>query len=149
MAADPDAFASKSYFAKSQVILAGVAFNFVLAFLIFVGLFWQGVAPLAVNSKFDTQTETLLVPTFERAVELGIFTASGIVLSPISGSPSEIAGVSSGDVVVSINGESITTPGDFVSLVRSASNEGKALQMELSRSGTTVPVTVVPKDGKI
>lgn len=70
MSADPDAFASKSYFAKSLVILAGVAFNFVLAFLIFAGLFWQGVAPLAVNSQFDTQTETLLVPTFERAVEL-------------------------------------------------------------------------------
>ena len=69
-AADKDAFASKSYFAKSLVILAGVAFNFFLAFLIFVGLFWQGVAPLAVDSKFETRSETLLVPSFDRAVEL-------------------------------------------------------------------------------
>ncbi len=107
------------------------------------------MAPLAVNSKFDTQTETLLVPTFERAVELGIFTTSGIALSPISGSPSELAGVSSGDLVVSINGQSIKTPGEFVSFVRAASGDGKALRMELSRNGTTVPVTVVPKDGKI
>lgn len=39
-AAEPDSFASKSYFAKSSVILAGVFFNFVLAFLVFTVLFW-------------------------------------------------------------------------------------------------------------
>lgn len=82
-AADKDAFASKSYVAKSLVILAGVAFNFILAFIIFVGLFWHGVAPLAVNSKFETRSETLLVPSFDRAVELGVFEVSGISMTPV------------------------------------------------------------------
>lgn len=81
---DPDSFASKTYFAKSLVILAGVTFNFVLAFIVFVFLFWNGVAPLAVNSKFATKTETLLVPSFEKAVELGVFEVSGISLSPVA-----------------------------------------------------------------
>lgn len=73
------------------MILAGVTFNFILAFIIFIGLFWHGVAPLAVNSKFETRSETLLVPSFDRAVELGVFEVSGISITPVEGSPSKAA----------------------------------------------------------
>lgn len=76
-----------------MVLLAGVAFNFILAFLIFLGLFWQGVAPLAINSRFETVTETRLVPNFEQAISIGMVKVSGVTLSPVSGSVSERVGI--------------------------------------------------------
>jgi membrane-associated protease RseP (regulator of RpoE activity) len=59
------------------VLLAGVTFNFLLAFFLFVALFYNGVAPLAINTKFETATETRLVPSFERSIEIGMVKGLG------------------------------------------------------------------------
>ena len=101
-AGSPDAFASKGYFARSSVILAGVFFNFVFAFVLFVFLFSAGVQPLAINSKFESSVETRLLPTPEKAVEIGLLKVSGIELSPIPDSPAKAAGVVEGDRVVTV-----------------------------------------------
>ena len=148
-ASDADAFASKSYWAKSAVILAGVFFNFILAFVVFVGLFWHGVAPLAVNSKFETRSETLLVPSFDRAVELGVFETSGIAVAPAEGSPSKAAGIQEGDKVVGVEGHAVSTPKEFVAVVKSHSADADGIQLELLRNGVPVKISVMPKDGKI
>lgn len=87
----PDAFAAKPYLWRASVLLAGVAFNFLLAFLAFTILFWAGVSPLAVNTRFQTDIETRLVPSFEKAVEIGVIKASGVELTPIAGSSAERA----------------------------------------------------------
>lgn len=146
---DPDAFASKSYWAKSAVILAGVVFNFILAFLIFIGLFWHGVAPLAVNSKFETRSETLLVPSFDKAVELGIFKVSGITVNPVSGSPAQLAGVMKDDRVIQVEGVSVGSPKEFVERIKAHSADADGIQLVLSRSGAQISVSVMPKDSKI
>lgn len=65
---DPESLAGKSFWQQSIVILAGVAMNFVFAVIIFSALFMIGVEPLAVNTKFQTETETRLVPSLDKAI---------------------------------------------------------------------------------
>ncbi|MFZ4461760.1 MAG: hypothetical protein ACOYN2_04500 [Patescibacteria group bacterium] len=69
-----NSFASKSYLAKTMVLLAGVIMNFIFAWVICTTLFAVGVAPLAINSKFATTTQTLLIPSFDHAKEIGLLT---------------------------------------------------------------------------
>jgi regulator of sigma E protease len=104
---------------------------------------------LAVNSKFDTRTETLLVPSFERAVELGVFEVSGIALSPVKGSPAERFGMKDDDRLVSVEGTSIASPAAFVETIRSHTADADGVQLVISRSGAEMPLSIMPADGKI
>ena len=81
---DLDSLASKSFWQQSAVILAGVVMNFLFAFVIFSTLFMVGIEPLGVNTKFQTVTETKLIPSFEEAVRVGLIKTDGIILSPMT-----------------------------------------------------------------
>lgn len=65
---DPDSLAHKNFWQQSAVILAGVIMNFLFAFIIFSVLFMVGVEPLGINTKFQTQTETKLIPSVDEAI---------------------------------------------------------------------------------
>lgn len=60
--------------------------NFIFAFVIFSTLFMIGVEPLAINTKFQTATETKLIPSFDEAVRIGLIKTDGLLLSPMTGS---------------------------------------------------------------
>jgi regulator of sigma E protease len=148
-AARPGSFASKPYFARALVLLAGVTFNFLLAFFVFFGLFWHGVAPLAINTKFETRSDPLLVPSFEHAMRTGLIEASGAELSSATGSVAERAGIGKADTVIAADGKPVASPDQFIAAVKAASAAGKPLELDLSRSGATVHVSVIPENGRI
>lgn len=129
-----------------MVLLAGVAMNFFLAWVIFSILFTVGVSPLGINTKFPTQTESLLVPTFSQAIEKGVIVHSGVVLSPIPGSIAEKNGVLSGSILLSANGTPINTVDQAISFISSAT---APLDLQLSFSGRTYKTFVLPQSGKI
>ncbi len=115
---DPDSLASKNFWQQSAVILAGVAMNFLFAFVIFSTLFMVGIEPLGVNTKFQTSTETKLIPSFDEAVRVGLIKTDGIILSPLTGSIAEVSGIRENDILLSIDGRTITRPDDMITKVR-------------------------------
>ena len=90
-----------------MILLGGVTMNFLLAWVILVGLFWSGtnpagLTPLGVNTKFATTTQSKLVPTYEQAVAQGLIVVKGTLIDPIAAGPAEKAGIKLGDKVVAI-----------------------------------------------
>jgi hypothetical protein len=60
--------------------------NFLLAWIIFIGLFMVGSQPFGINTYFETSTHSKFLPTFEDAKKDGTLTTSGIVFYPLTGS---------------------------------------------------------------
>ncbi len=121
--------------------------NFIFAWLILSLLFVNGIAPLAINSKFQTSTETLLIPSFEKARQIGLVKVHGVALSPIAGSPAEKAGIKDGDEVVSIGNTKIVSPDDFVQYFTAHKSDVSTLQ--IMRNNVPISISITPKDGKI
>jgi regulator of sigma E protease len=61
------------------------------------------------------------------------------------GTPADHAGVQSGDVVRSVNGQSVAYWDQFVDLVRNSG--GKTLQLQIERKGQPVNLSITPKQG--
>jgi len=143
---DKDSLSSKNFWQQSTVILAGVAMNFLFAFVVFSGLFMIGVEPLGINTKFPTQTETKLIPSFQEAVRIGLVKTDGIVLSPLTGSIAEKSGILENDILVSIDGKNIMSPEDMITMVKKST---APMSFMLRWTGGTRTVSVTSKDGKI
>lgn len=122
--------------------------NFIFAWVVFSILFAVGVAPLAINSKFQTETETLLIPSFKRAIETGLLKTEGVALTPIKDSPAEQAGIRENDEILSIGSEKIDTPDQFVAYFKT--HTGSTVAFRILREGKEMTIQVTPnKEGKI
>ncbi|MDD7908582.1 RIP metalloprotease RseP [Pseudovibrio exalbescens] len=109
------AFQTKPVWQRAAVVAAGPIANFILAILIFAGLFF-----------FYGKAETL--PRVDVVRE---------------GSAAEIAGIQPGDIVVSINGNEISSFTDLQRVVSASAD--LPVQIGLDRSGELVEVTAVPE----
>ena len=143
----PGALWARPIPAQMAVVLAGVAFNFLLAFALLSVAFMAGVKPLGINRQF-APVETALLPTWDQAVREGIVRVSpGALLSPLPGSPAERAGVAEGDVAVAVDGVPVADPEAFVTAVKAA--RGGTLRLSLTSSGAARDVSVTLSGGKI
>lgn len=132
--------------AQMAVVLAGVAFNFILAFAALTGVFMAGVSPLGVNRQF-APVETALLPTYEQALREGILVRTpGALVDPLPGSPAQRAGLRRGDLAVAVDGRPVATPEEFVAAVGKA---GKTVRISASSSGAVRDFTVTLSGGKI
>ncbi|EKD44795.1 MAG: peptidase M50, partial [uncultured bacterium (gcode 4)] len=143
---DKDFLAHKNFLEQSTVILAGVIMNFFLAFLIFSVLFMVGVEPLGINTKFQTSTETKLIPSFDEAVRIGLVKTDGIILSPLTGSIAEKSGLLDGDILLSIDGKTILSPEDMIMKVKQSTT---VMNFTVQWSGGIRTLLITPEDGKI
>ncbi|MDD5197637.1 MAG: site-2 protease family protein [Candidatus Gracilibacteria bacterium] len=143
---DKDSLASKNFWQQSTVILAGVIMNFFFAFVIFSTLFMVGVEPLGINTKFQTQTETKLIPSFDEAVRIGLVKTDGIILSPLTGSIAEKSGILDGDILLSIDGKNIQSPENMITKVKESTI---AMNFVVRGSGGVRTLSVTPEDGKV
>jgi regulator of sigma E protease len=150
-ATDPTSFASKGYWARTMILLGGVVMNFLLAWVILLGLFWSttnptGLTPLGVNTKFVTTTQSKLVPTYEQAVVQGLILFKGTLIDPLAGGVAERAGVRLGDRVIAVNGTTIAMPSDFVEAIKKSPT---MLDLTIERAGIKSILKVIPENGKI
>ncbi len=86
---------TRPWAARVLVLVAGVTMNFILAFVIFTGLFLSGTAPIAVNPISNDATHSFFIPSFDEAVDMGYLTHDGVEISAISGSIAAVAGIHS------------------------------------------------------
>lgn len=106
-----DEFSGKNGFQKSLFLLGGVLMNFVLAFVIFSGIFYHNGIP-SDSTRIDVATD----------------------------GPSEIAGIQSGDSLLTISGEIVETWDDLVDVVRGKPDQN--LTIEYFRSNRVFSTTV-------
>jgi regulator of sigma E protease len=139
------AFMTKSLPARLLVLVAWVSMNFLLAFVIFTGLFWTGTSPITVSPFSDAPTNSFFLPSFEEAEAMGYLTHSGIILSPLTGSIAEQAGILSGDILIQVNDIAPETTEQVVKVIQS----NEQVNLLLNRSGSIVNIILTPQDGKV
>ncbi|PAD27159.1 RIP metalloprotease RseP [Niallia circulans] len=112
-------FASKSLWQRTLAIFAGPAMNFVLAFLIFIVIaLIQGI------------------PSNE--AKLGKLTDDGVAIS---------AGLHEGDNVISIDGQSVGSWKEVVSIIQKS--PGENLEFLIDRNGQEMTIDVTPKETEV
>ncbi len=119
--------------------------NFILAWVIFTGLFMYGMHPVTVAPFSDEPTGSLFIPSFSEARDMGFVTYSGITFSPLTGSIAYNAGIRDGDVLESINNQAVDTREGIIEVI----SENKPLDILVDRAGTIISLTVTPEKGKV
>ncbi|EKD66148.1 MAG: hypothetical protein ACD_49C00062G0012 [uncultured bacterium (gcode 4)] len=137
---------SKEVYKQMIIILAWVLFNFIIATIIFSVAFMIWTGPLTINTKFDTNITTKLIPSLNEAVNLWIIKTSGIIMSPVAWSIAENAGIMEWDILLSINDKMITNPEQMVEIVSSST---KPLKFYVRRGTEEFVKDILPISWKI
>jgi regulator of sigma E protease len=128
-------FVHKNRWRQTSVLVAGVTFNFLFAWLLYIIVFNVGVT--ATSDGFEKYKNN--------------FTNNRIMITDISaGSPSDIAGLKVGDVITSVHG----VDGSIVSKVSDIQNaintsQGKPIVFDFKHGGTDRSIELTPKSGII
>lgn len=109
-------FGSVNRFKRAIVLVAGVAMNFLLAVVIFSFVFASGVD----------------VPT-----------GQALLTGVTAGSPAELSGLKSGDVIISIGGDKLNSVAELQSKIRSGA--GQPLDIKVLRNQTELTFQVTPR----
>lgn len=134
-AASPDAFSARPRLAQALTLVAGVAMNLLLAYVIISGMLLMGT-PRALS-----ESEAAIAPD-----------AALVVAGVLPGSPAEEAGLRPGDTILSIDGEaqdlSTADPKVFTEFI-AVQEAGAPLAIEIRREGETQTLTTSPEVGII
>ena len=83
-----------------------------------------------------------LIP--ERAAEVGLPVREGVVVARVSfDGPSDRAGIEEGDIILSLDGEKVTTVDDLLRTLRRELKPGQEVIVELFREGSKTTVRIV------
>jgi regulator of sigma E protease len=88
-------FGNASFWSKTKILFAGVAMNWLTAFVIFTVLAWTGM-PQVINGQFTIKNDETIVG--QKHV---------VVLEVMEDSPAATAGIEKDDRIIAINGEEI------------------------------------------
>ena len=120
-------FGAASYWAKTKILFAGVAMNWLVAFIIFTILAWAGM-PKFIDNQFtienDTKTNATLVE----------------ITSIAENSPAEQAGLQKGDRIVSLDGNNYTHAYEITDY--NEAHAGENVTYEIQRKDTDNETTV-------
>lgn len=150
-ARSPDAFKKDSFMGKSLpkrllVLVAGVTMNFILAWIIFFGIFFTGARPLSVLPITAEPTHSYFLPSMQEGIESGFVSHNGIVLHPLTGSVAEASGILPGDRALRIGDQDIITVDGLITTIQTESSFELTLASE---TGEIKTLTIVPENGKI
>jgi len=127
-----NSFYVKSIWQRSQVVVAGVFMNFLLAIVIFYvivfALGFKVSLPLLVDHKFKFVNQTAQV----------------LVADVNSSSPAKDAGIEAGDSIVAIGGEQISAISQLQEIVRSSQDKELTLTLENPVNNKLREVQVTP-----
>jgi regulator of sigma E protease len=111
----PLSYSHKGVTRRTLIILAGPAFNLLLAVVIFFGLFWFSGRPIMEPEVGEVQTEM----------------------------PAHVSGIRAGDRVLSVGGKPVHQWNDMADLVQES--EGRPLSFEILRDNRTFSVKITPQ----
>ncbi|MBP8016812.1 site-2 protease family protein [Candidatus Gracilibacteria bacterium] len=143
---DKNSLVGRPLWQQMIIALAGIFMNFLFAAFIISIAFNVGVQPISINTQFNTITKTKLIPSLDDAVNLGILKIDGIMLSPVSGSVAEKAGIKEGDILYKIDDKEIKNPEEMIKIISSSK---KSVNLKIKRKGKILDISLTPIDGKI
>jgi regulator of sigma E protease len=141
------AFMSKNWIQRVLVLIAGVTMNFLLAWVIFTGLFVHGIAPVTIAPVSGWPTHSVILPSFDEAYAMGYLRHEGIELTPLTGSVAESAGIQKWDILLSIDGKIPASPDEVIGIVRASTASG--VDFLLQRHDEQKRLHIVPIQWKI
>jgi regulator of sigma E protease len=126
-------YGAASFWAKTKILLAGVAINWLVAAALLTVLAWFGLPKILAN-QFTIPNDTILT---QKPVE---------ITSVSQGSPAAKSGLAIGDQILRFNGEQIATPQALVD--KTKAEKGKEVEIIYSRDGVeaTKKVTLNEKN---
>jgi len=128
----PDAhrsFVNKNRLIQAAVLVAGVTFNFIFAWLLYIGIFSAGVT--ASSDTFAKYSDNI---TDKRVM----------ITSVSSGSPAEMAGLKMGDNIISVDNTANKIEDIQVKINESG---GQSISVSYTRGGENKSVEVIPTEG--
>ncbi len=115
-----------SFWQKTQILLAGVAMNWLLAALLLSGLALFGI-PRILPDQFTVAADTIVV---QKPVE---------IIAVQDGSPAEAAGLVAGDILLSIDDQTLKKTEEFTAAT--AARQGQRISLSYQRDGETRQTT--------
>lgn len=123
-------FASASFWPKTKIIMAGVAMNFLIAYVIFTVLLIAGIPPLGQSlPKIGP-----IKPSEQSLSALTVFTVN-------KNSAAQKAGIEKGDKIISINGATISSNDELKQFT--SSNAGKTVTIDVEQGSNKSTKTVL------
>lgn len=128
-----DSLQSKPAWQQAIVMLAWVFMNFILAIFIFSILFFVWVGPVWINDKIQTSSDLKLIPTLEKAKEIGlIIEKPWVYLYPIEDSIAKNAWIKEYDLVLKANNTEVLNQDTLKNTIWE--NAGKQITFEIQRA---------------
>ena len=123
---DPDSFAGKSAWIRTKVLGAGVAMNFIFAWLLISIVFTLGL-PQPIDPSQRAQYPDAKIQ----------------ILEVKKGTPAEMMGLQLGDEILTIAGNQIASLKQVSDTI--AENKGKSLEIKIDRLGKEMVLTGIPR----
>lgn len=155
---EKDAFPRATWWQQVAILLAGVTMNFLLAGFLFGVLFFQWTEPLTVHIRELAPNALLsrvgewtgLIPIFdtlEQAEISGVLSrAPWVALDPLPNSLAAQAGIQRGDILLSMDGITLSTPEDIGKIL---AESRWPIALDILRWAEKIQISLTPKDGKI
>ena len=123
----PGDYGAATFWQKTQILLAGVAVNWLTAVAAFTVLAWWGM-PQLVQNQFTVSSDTR--------------TAYGkVTLASVSDDlPAQKSGLRAGDEVTSVNGQAVQTTGELTEAL--AERKGQTVEVAYNRDGRSAVAKV-------
>ena len=123
-------FGAASFWAKTKILFAGVAMNWLVAFVIFTILAWTGM-PQFLDGQFtvEADTRTDAVPV--------------VVTSVAEGSPADEAGMKAGDYILAVDGTEVQYASEIMDI-----NEAHAGETAVYEVRRTTDCRKNPSEGR-
>lgn len=118
-------YGAASFWQKTQILLAGVLVNWIVAALILTVLAWVGL-PKVLPNQFFVQSDTTVISELVEAVHI------------TSDSPAEKAGLQVGDRILSVDGQNISSPEQLAEQTKQRAGEKVAIVFERAGNRQTV-----------
>lgn len=126
-------YGAASYWQKTQILVAGVVVNWLVAALLLTILAWVGL-PKILPNQFFVQSDTTIVKQPVTAAQV------------TSDSPAAKSGIKSGDAIISINGEEVSSPQHLSDKTKDL--QGQSVELVYERRGARTTIDVELRGGE-
>ena len=126
-------YGAATFWQKTQILLAGVVVNWLLAVVLLTVLAWIGL-PKIIPNQFSIASDTSYLRSPLQITQLK------------TDFPAAEAGLQAGDVITELNGAPVTTVEEFIE--KTAALRGESVVVDYKRDGVSAEATVTLKDAE-
>ena len=128
-------FGAAKYWSKTKILFAGVAANWLVAFIIFTVLAWTGM-PAFIEGQFTVDADTRVDRTPVQ------------ITSVIEGSPAEQAGIQTDDYILTIDGNEVWNSNDVSEANKTHAGESVKYTVRRGDEEREIEATLNPADAE-